>query len=468
MLAPATGHALSAGALQQIEWNPEIDPSTLLSRALDTLPDRERTILSRRLERETLDSIAGDLKVTRERVRQLESKVVGRMSKYLQRWVRTAGIVRISQHIASATARNGGVASSQEIADELGWDLIQVRVALLLLTHKNALNVAKGDSDLRRQIVDLGIRHEHDLITVIEDPADIRALLLEIVGPSGVMRRDDVISALRRLKPEVEAFRSSEPDRVDTALSRIGAWEVVDAMASDRVLSGAWVTAGLTEHVTRIVSGLLYATDRSGVRASRTDQVVAWLATRFGGSWSDRAVDAVCERMPIVFVRTGARSWGLIGAGATENLTIAEQRTERLEHGAMIAMVTEAVMRASDGITEQEVLSYLRDRIPDASPSTVALYLNHFHGERFERGDDGFYRITDKYRSHLSDPPTSQSTIDLLTRLLGEASGPLDAEEIIARCELVQYVDHSAVLGYLGQNYRGLFRQLEDGRWMLA
>lgn len=51
----------------------------LVSLALDELPPRSRDILQRRCEGETLDSIGEDYGVSRERIRQIERKAIGKL-----------------------------------------------------------------------------------------------------------------------------------------------------------------------------------------------------------------------------------------------------------------------------------------------------------------------------------------------------------------------------------------------------
>lgn len=85
-------------------------------------------------------------------------------------------------------------------------------------------------------------------------------------------------------------------------------------------------------------------------------------------------------------------------------------------HGQVIALVTEAVRSAPEGMTEYEVLRYVRSHVPDASTHTVRYYLGFFYAERFDWGEDGRYMLSHRNADRCADGVTSGSAIKLVTK----------------------------------------------------
>lgn len=61
----------------------EEETRELVNRAISKLPSRLREIINWRVRGKTMDEIAGFMKITKERVRQLEAKAMGRMRAYI-------------------------------------------------------------------------------------------------------------------------------------------------------------------------------------------------------------------------------------------------------------------------------------------------------------------------------------------------------------------------------------------------
>jgi hypothetical protein len=414
---------------------------------------RQEDVFLRRIKGETLAEIGAIYGVTRERIRQIESRLVRRYSNRARSmlgvlWERSARRV-----IAEFVARTGGIIPEDDVAS---W--------LQLEPHGFAL--------LRRLISGEGQDEESSeldfsggSVSVLGDSTTLRNLVREAIGPTGIMRLGDAVMTLRRLRPDLRVLDSGSPEEVEALLANAGAWEAIEASPSEAMMSDVWVTAGLTRAANRAVRALLYAIGPDGEPTSRTDLVLSWIRSRTGEAVSEQAFDATCDRYPMVFVRTGPTSWGLVGAGAAP---ASIRRGAPSAPGEIIELVTDAVLSAETGLTLEEVITEVREQREDVSAVTIKLYLNYFHSERFVLGPDGRYRIDARYLEHLRSPGARPSTIDILTQVVRDAAAPLSVDEIIAMCESVAFVDRSAIRGYLSNNYGGRFRKLTDGRYVSA
>jgi hypothetical protein len=121
-----------------------------------------------------------------------------------------------------------------------------------------------------------------------------------------------------------------------------------------------------------------------------------------------------------------------------------------------------------EGLAVTELVREVRRRVPTAAEQTVRLYLTTLHPERFEKTLGNKFKLRQRYIEFLGQPDNGESTIGLLTRILREAEAPLSLEEIINRCEQAQFVSYSAIRGYLSQNYGGMFRRLDNGKYVAS
>ena len=185
-----------------------------------------------------------------------------------------------------------------------------------------------------------------------------------------------------------------------------------------------------------------------------------------GYEMSEQALDELCRRNPDVFVRTGTRSWGLIGAGAERNEK--GEDNQAASRYRITDCVADILHDSPDGLSLAELIREVRRIIPSAAEQTVKLYLTTLQPERFESVGGDKFKLRREYVDFLENHANLEPTIDVLTRVLREAEAPLSMKEIIRRCEEIQFVSHTAIRGYLSQNYGGRFRRLIIGKYTIA
>jgi len=139
-----------------------------------------------------------------------------------------------------------------------------------------------------------------------------------------------------------------------------------------------------------------------------------------------------------------------------------------LKHGRLSALVLEVLEGEPQGLTENEITRYVRQRRPEASAISIGIYLQYTFNDLVGVTPTGRYRLLSHSGPTGKIVSDSPSTIDTLTRVLSEASEPLPVDEIIARCEQIRRVRYSAIRGYLSQNYGDRFRSDGGGRYSIA
>ncbi len=124
---------------------------TLVREILQNVPDRTRIILSRRLgletgKQETLDTIGKDLKITRERVRQIESAGLLQLAKRLP-----SSLDRVYKTVAEHLRHFDGVREEKRFLHELAYVLnepeqSEPQIRFLLLLNKQFVFIPSDDA----------------------------------------------------------------------------------------------------------------------------------------------------------------------------------------------------------------------------------------------------------------------------------------------------------------------------------
>jgi len=336
------------------------------------------------------------------------------------------------------------------------------------------------------------LKHIEEVRTIIsfadlESIDAVRSLANQVIGPSRIMTYREFISSLRR--------RCTLDRKLTELLGHMVLWDmgsncddhrlicslagvsVIPAAEYERILFGEWVSCGLTKHAQDVVQAIIYSGANEGLpdcqiepvlrlkQGISAEQIVTYLANRIGYEISEQALGEICRRNPDVFIQPGLRSWGLIGAGARTN----GKKGNQADIGYRIAdCMVDILHNSPDGLPLGELVREVRRIVPSAAEQTVRLYLTTLHPERFESTRGDRFKIRQKYIDSLEERVNQEPTIDIVTRVLREAEAPLSTNEIIRRCEKVQFVSHAAVRGYLSQNYDGRFRRLDNGKYVAA
>jgi len=158
----------------------------------------------------------------------------------------------------------------------------------------------------------------------------------------------------------------------------------------------------------------------------------------------------------------------LIGANAKPAKPVNNDDTLAPSHGRVATMVTAAVQAFDQGISAQDILASVRSEVPTVAASTVNLYLDFTYRGRFDKGEDDRYRLSKQYSDFLLSTDSGEPTIDIVRRVMHDATSPMTANEIIALCENIQYIERSAVRGYLVSGYSGEFSKIGEDTFILT
>lgn len=489
---------------------------------------RRYGLLSGRVE--TLEEVAKDLDntrdLTRERVRQLEDKALQliRARKRLGAEL-FSSFQEFKEQVKLWLSMNNHVAHAQELLDHFnnyidfdkyepfssmfflcsiaglwvkrvnrivcGWFVATSEVEYQRFTdaYKVLMNSSLDEADMTTENSVEHVREVRAILSLtdLKNVATIRSLANQIIGPSRIIPYDEFILSLRRrcplCKKMTELLRRIEAG--DTRLNHEGRQLVchlagvstISAAEYERLLFGEWISCGLTERAQDVAQAIIYSGANDvppGEQVEPTiklkqgrsaEQIVNYLANRIGHEISEQALDEMCRRNPDVFVRTGPRSWGLIGAGAERNEK--EENQEDVKRRITDCMA-DILQNSPQGLSLAELLRKVRRIVPSAAEQTVRLYLTTLHKERFESVGCDRFRLRREYLDFVENRTNLEATIDIVTRVLREAEAPLSIKEIIRRCEEVQFVSHTAIRGYLSQNYGARFRRLDNGKYVAA
>jgi hypothetical protein len=355
----------------------------LLAEVLDAIektgPRRREVIVRRRGlvsgEVETLEKIAVDLHLTRERVRQLESKTVSYLlsRKGFSRSLSLA-LTEFEHQIRVWLSKLGNTASGQEILEQFGqyfnFNGFQPSPGMAFLCE--AVNLiarplrrdgdvwfaslseadysrivkvycAVNDTDLdgTGTTTTLGQLKDVRIITKTLGSNAIETIQTEakrLIGATKVMRFNEFVTGLIGRCQAVEIpgrmWESHQrarqvPDVIDSRfLATLAGVSVVPAAEYERIALGEWVTCDLTKRAQAVVRAIIYGGANWSAIESKvapedclksgipSEFIIEDVANRSGFYITEQALDELCRRNSDVFVRTGPRSWGLIGAGA--------------------------------------------------------------------------------------------------------------------------------------------------------
>jgi len=480
---------------------------------------------------ETLEDIAKDLDgtrdLTRERVRQLEDKALKLIHTRKRLGVELFSTLQeFKEQIRLWLSTMRHVAHAEELLDHfkryIDFDVYEPFSSMFFLCNIAGLSVKKinrnvsdwfvatsdfeyerfttaykmltnssvDEAGMATETLVKRVRELHEILSLIdlECISAIRLLTHQVIGPSKIMPYDEFILSLRRrfaLDKRLEELSryielrdmgiSSSGRRLICQLSGVTTFSAAEY---ERMLFGEWISNGLTERAQDIAQAIIYSGASEGPPGSQvkpaivlkqgrsSEQIVNYLANRMGHEMSEQALDELCRRNPDVFIRTGARSWGLIGAGAELNET-GEENQLAIRYRITDCMA-DILHDSPDGLSFAELIREVRRIIPSAAEQTIRLYLTTLQPERFQSVGGDKFKLRREYVDFLENRINLEPTIDVVTRVLGEAEAPLSIKEIIRRCEEIQFVSHTAIRGYLSQNYGGRFRRLNNGKYTIA
>lgn len=138
------------------------------------------------------------------------------------------------------------------------------------------------------------------------------------------------------------------------------------------------------------------------------------------------------------------------------------------KHGLTSELVLEALEGKPRGLTENDIVLFVRQHDPSASAVSIAIYIRYTYAELIEVTANGNFRLRRNPLSSGRKIGDSLSTIETLTQVLTDALEPLPIDEIIARCEQIKPVKYRAIRGYLSQNYGERFSNDGQGRYSIA
>lgn len=485
-----------------------------LKEILGKLSDIQRDVIIRRNglifgKPETLESIGQDFDLSRERIRQIEARAWRRFrhrspeiktfKKYLECWVKKQVNVVSSYEIEYQFAKYldfGDYVPATSLAFLCSYANLSVQ---LLNGDSQCWYAASSDKDrdcfeeiytILHTVQEEETRSNNAIAFVdIQDALKIarrihmdlirsaHGVAQRIVGSSKVMRLDEFLSCLIKTIPQIKCLIEEDDDALIREqygyylILKLAGVSLVKAAEYERMVFGDWVTIDLTKHARSIVRAIIYHganEDRrvdgdslSYLRAGvRSDYIIRDIFNHTGLTMNEHSLAELCKRSPEIFVRSNDISWGLIGCGAIKQSAEVPKRHYRGQ-SRIIDLITSALEDSPDSLHLQDIVQIVRNTIPNASETTIRLYLNTLHRHRFEANMDGTFRLSREYENHLID--MEQGTVlDLLVEVLGQADYPLNIEQIIERCLAVRFVSETAIRAYLIQNYGGLFRRVED------
>jgi hypothetical protein len=370
--------------------DPEVQVS--LQHIVQGLSGKEIQILNARFnEKRTIESVGSGLRLTSARIRQIERKALRKVAVGLSPSRYVSLITSISQSVTSL----GGIVHRDEISDALSCSPLWI----LIVERYHAFSSRPP----QEPSLHTPLFFSEDFVSAYENLDELSSVAEDLVGPSKIMRLDQALLLLKnRITPSPNNLET-EPRQFGKSVQLIGGWNLVPCNSAEEYQRGLWVETGLPKAALECAQAIIYAnvpTDPAVTQSTSTtvssDILVEWLSSRLGVERNERAIDGVCSRYPAVFIRTSKRSWGLIGAGNIPNVSL-DEPSIATPHGAVIKAVTTAVMESHDGITENQVLTAVRSKYPDASAVTIRLYLTRLHRERFEQRDDGRFVIRESF-----------------------------------------------------------------------
>jgi len=299
----------------------------------DQAPRLISILKNRWIDNKTLEEIAAEHGMTRERVRQLQAKAI----KWVSEFFADVGTQHILDRLAwieesttEAVGRRGGYATIDETEGDLRcpsgslrfWFFFNTAVGLLNPKQKNLRGVLKlGGIRLTKNHLSVGRLFEPD-----QDTAEWSNIIREIVGTPGVMRLDMVLSTIDDRFGRDEAVTPDILARGLALETKIGATLLLNPEETHKK-TGIWISIGLGRVAREVARAIIsMSNDISNIQADnpgelsqggvRSDQISKWLEVNSRQTPNTRAVESICQRTSQVFARTGPSSWGLIGAGA--------------------------------------------------------------------------------------------------------------------------------------------------------
>jgi DNA-binding phage protein len=192
--------------------NPKLDVESAVQNILSTIErEREREIVSRRFglfdRRETLEQIGELLGITRERVRQLEKSIVGKLKAAAEKDL--PDISKVEAALSNHLTDMGKVARIQDIATRLGGNskTDQARVAFLANLSPKIAVIEDNDHFFHA----IGLASEHtekairtkvnqiiEAITAIGEPTDIQKVA-DNIGSNDVKHTEALASISKNI-----------------------------------------------------------------------------------------------------------------------------------------------------------------------------------------------------------------------------------------------------------------------------
>ena len=127
-------------------------------------------------------------------------------------------------------------------------------------------------------------------------------------------------------------------------------------------------------------------------------------------------------------------------------------------------LIKDILFRNPQGLSENKLLSLVRDEIPSASSISVHIYLTQHLKYEIEK-NSGRYKLIEQWGD--TEQEEDITTISVIQSVMQSSELPLTADDIYKLCIQIKKVEFSAVKSYLAQDYRGLFAKTKDGKWVL-
>lgn len=284
---------------------------------------------------ETLETVAVEYDLTRERVRQLEKKAIIWLSE-LFATVGTQDINHrldwIESHTVKAVVSRGGYIAVGEVEGDLECPDGALRFWFFFNSAFGLLN--EKPKNLRTTLQLGRVTLENDFLSTSDgfkpggDAKRLAGVIRNIVGSRRVMRLGDVLTALDYRLGQNNDVTSNLLAR-GTALETRGCLVLLSSPEAIPIDRDIWVSVGLSKAAREIARAILYGPIKAdGIsithsmdhlsKGVRSDLISEWLDLNSDHKSSTRAIEALCKRTPKVFAMTDATSIGLTGAGAQD------------------------------------------------------------------------------------------------------------------------------------------------------
>jgi len=177
---------------------PQLDYSKICEDIFNVLPVRQKEILERRFgiitgEKETLDSIGKDFKLTRERIRQIEKESFAKMEKEKEK----RELKKVFFYFEKYLKENGGLKREDILLNDLGGDEFNRHIYFLLTFADDFFRVSEDDEFYSFWTTEKGVTAKIGNI--------LKSILKKFEEINKLLSEDEI---LEKAKQEPEILRS--------------------------------------------------------------------------------------------------------------------------------------------------------------------------------------------------------------------------------------------------------------------